>query len=107
MIDDPEIDVERLRARQGSDFPTGGSSSGTPGIRDCYLTGRGRDPHPRARPGRGGRGGTNAMVVTEIPFQVNKAALLEKIADLVRDGKVSATSVRDESGPLGRRACAS
>ncbi len=88
----------------GPDFPTGGIIYGTQGIRDCYLTGRGLMKMRAQVQVEEGKAGRMSLVATEIPFQVNKSALLEKIADLVREGKVTGISdLRDESDRDGMR----
>ncbi len=105
VIDHPESElVDLLKIVKGPDFPTGGIIYGTQGIRDCYLTGRGL-MRMRARVQvEEGRQGRMSLVATEIPFQVNKAALLERIADMVRDGKITGISdLRDESDREGMR----
>jgi DNA gyrase subunit A len=105
VIDQPEAGPEELlMIVKGPDFPTGGIISGTQGIRDCLLTGRGL-MRMRARVQvEEGRAGRMSLVATEIPFQVNKSALLEKIADLVREGRVTGISdLRDESDRDGMR----
>src|SRR5436190_592274 len=104
-IDHPEATPAQLmRYVKGPDFPTGGIIYGTQGIRDCYTTGRGII-RVRARVQvEEGRGGRMSLVATQIPFQVNKASLLEKIADLVRLGKLTGISdLRDESDRDGMR----
>jgi DNA gyrase subunit A len=105
VIDHPEAEVaELLKIVKGPDFPTGGIIYGTQGIRDCYLTGRGLI-RMRARVlVEEGRASRMSLVVTQIPFQVNKSALLERIADMVREGKVTGISdLRDESDRDGMR----
>jgi DNA gyrase subunit A len=103
MLDDPESG--RLGVR-GPDFPTGGFVYGTAGIRQAYHTGRGRvvmraRAHVEPMPGKQDR---EQIVVTEIPYQVNKADLLKKIAELVREKKVEGISdLRDESDREGMR----
>jgi DNA gyrase subunit A len=105
IIDKPELPDEELwKIVKGPDFPTGAIIYGLQGIRDCYEKGRGLI-RVRARVvTEEGRGGRMSLVVTEIPFQVNKANLLEKIADLVKDGKIEGISdLRDESDREGTR----
>jgi DNA gyrase subunit A len=105
VIDTPELDDEALlKIVVGPDFPTGGIINGTRGIRECYLTGRGLI-RVRARVQvEEGRAGRMSLVATEIPFQVNKASLLEKIADLVRGSRITGISdLRDESDRDGMR----
>jgi DNA gyrase subunit A len=105
LIDNPECTVEELRAHiRGPDFPTGGLVFGMDGIRDAYETGRGRvlmraRAHIEDTPA-----GRERIVVTEIPFQVNKARLIELIAELVRDKKIEGIAdMRDESDRDGMR----
>ncbi|MEO5989360.1 MAG: DNA gyrase subunit A [Candidatus Eisenbacteria bacterium] len=105
VIERPEVEAEELlKMVKGPDFPTGGIIYGTQGIRDCYLTGRGI-MRVRARVQvEEGKAGRMSLVVTEIPFQVNKSSLLEKIADMVRSGKIAGISdLRDESDRDGMR----
>jgi DNA gyrase subunit A len=107
-IDDPEIDVEGLmKYIKGPDFPTAGTILGREGIRDAYATGRGRvRVQARAHIEPIGQG-KEAIIVTELPFQVRKGGdggLIEKIADLVHEKKISEiTDVRDESDRRGMR----
>jgi DNA gyrase subunit A len=105
VIDHPEATGEDLlRIVTGPDFPTGAIIYGGQGIRDCYLTGRGLIKVRARVQVEEGRGGRMSLVATEIPFQVNKSGLLERIADLVRDGKVTGISdLRDESDRDGMR----
>jgi DNA gyrase subunit A len=105
IIDDPETDDEALlKLVKGPDFPTGGIINGTNGIRDCYTTGRGLIRVRGRVQVEEGRKGRMSLVVTQIPFQVNKSSLLEKIADLVRSGKINGISdLRDESDRDGMR----
>ncbi len=105
FIDDPEITVEGLmRHLPGPDFPTAGIINGARGIREAYRTGRGRI-HVRARAHvERDDGGRETIVVTELPYQVNKARLLEKIAELVRERRIEGISeLRDESDKEGLR----
>ena len=107
-IDDPEIDVEGLMKHiKGPDFPTAGTILGREGIRDAYATGRGRvRVQAKAHIEPIGQG-KEAIIVTELPFQVRKGGdggLIEKIADLVHEKKISEiTDVRDESDRRGMR----
>jgi DNA gyrase subunit A len=107
-IDDPAIDVEGLMKHiKGPDFPTAGTILGREGIRDAYATGRGRvRVQAKAHIEPIGQG-KEAIIVTELPFQVRKGGdggLIEKIADLVHDKKISEISdVRDESDRRGMR----
>ena len=106
LIDDPEIDVPGLMQHlPGPDFPTAGIINGAQGIYEAYCTGRGR-VHIRARTHveEMDSKGKEAIIVTELPFQVNKARLIEKIADLVRDKRIDGiTELRDESDKDGMR----
>lgn len=105
VIDNPEIPVEELlQFVSGPDFPTGAIICGRSGIRDAYLTGRGRVVvRARMEAEQDARDRTR-LIVTEIPYMVNKATLLEKIADLVRDKKLEGISdLRDESDRTGMR----
>ncbi len=105
VIDDPEISNEYLmEIIPGPDFPTGGIIYGREGIREAYRTGRGRITVRARVVNEKQKSGKEAIVVTEIPFQVSKAALLVKIADLVRDKKITGVSdLRDESDRDGLR----
>ncbi len=106
LVDDPNIDIAGLMAHlPGPDFPTAGIINGAQGIYSAYRTGRGR-VHIRARTKIEpfGTGGREAIIVTELPFQVNKARLIEKIADLVRNKRIEGISeLRDESDKDGMR----
>jgi len=106
LIDDDEIGVEGLMAHiPGPDFPTAGMIHGVDGIREAYKTGRGKI-YVRARAGFETDKKTNRqkIVVTELPYQVNKARLLERIAQLVKQGKLEGISeLRDESDRSGMR----
>ncbi len=98
VIDDPYITIDELMNYiQGPDFPTGGLIMGRGGIRRAYTTGRGRIIM-RARAEIEEHNGRNRIVVTELPYQVNKARLEMHINELVRDGKIDGiSSTRDES----------
>jgi DNA gyrase subunit A len=105
LIDTPGATVEELmRFLPGPDFPTGGIILGRQGIRDAYSTGRGLIV-VRARAEIDTlKNGKDAIVVTEIPYQVNKAAMIEKIAGLVKSGQITGISdLRDESDRRGMR----
>ncbi|MBD2260214.1 DNA gyrase subunit A [Pseudanabaena sp. FACHB-2040] len=110
LIDRPGITDEQLfEIIPGPDFPTGGEIIGTEGIYDAYRTGRGSIPlrgvvrFEEVRPGRG-KQRRNAIIVTELPFQVNKAGWIEKIADLVNNGRLDGIAdIRDESDREGMR----
>jgi DNA gyrase subunit A len=105
LIDNPEADdSELLKVVKGPDFPTGGIILGRSGIRDAYLTGRGSVKVRSRTEIEEMSGGKNRIVVTEIPYQVNKARLIENIAQLVRDKVVEGiTDLRDESDRNGMR----
>ncbi|MGH7740586.1 MAG: DNA gyrase subunit A, partial [Candidatus Eiseniibacteriota bacterium] len=105
LIERPEITPEELlKIVTGPDFPTGGIIYGTQGIRDCYLTGRGLIRMRAQVQVEEGRAGRLSLVATQIPFQVNKSMLLERIADMVRDSKLTGISdLRDESDRDGMR----
>ncbi|MEW6039013.1 MAG: DNA gyrase subunit A [Pseudomonadota bacterium] len=105
LIENPEVSVHELMAHvPGPDFPTAGIINGAGGIREAYLTGRGRI-YLRARcQFEGEEGGRQSIIVNELPYQVNKARLLEKIAELVKEGKLEGISgLRDESDKDGMR----
>ncbi len=106
LIEMPDVDDETLmQIMPGPDFPTGGFIYGRKGMRDAFLTGRGSvtmrakalvEIHPRTK--------REALVITELPYQVNKATLIENIAALVRDKKIEGISdLRDESDREGMR----
>lgn len=105
MIDNRDISVEELMAYiPGPDFPTGATIMGTAGIRQAYRTGRGRIVVRAKAEIEEMHGGKSRIVVTEIPYQVNKARLVEKIAELVHDKRVEGISdLRDESDRNGMR----
>lgn len=105
LVDDPNITVHRLmEIISGPDFPTGGFICGRAGIREAYETGRGviimrSRTHVEER-----KGGGESIIITEIPFQQNKASLVEKIALLVKEKRLtSIAEVRDESDRHGLR----
>ncbi|HEX8853236.1 MAG TPA: DNA gyrase subunit A, partial [Pyrinomonadaceae bacterium] len=108
LVRKPNIKLEELvKLVPGPDFPTGGFIYGREGIRQAYMTGRGII-QMRARAGvdRIGRGTTerDAIIITEIPFQVNKARLIERIAELVNEKKIDGIAdLRDESSRDGMR----
>lgn len=106
LIDNPDISIDELmESIPGPDFPTGGIINGRAGILQAYRTGRGRiyvrarhhiEDHPK--------NGRPMLVITEIPYQLNKARLIEKIADLVKEKKIEGISeLRDESDKDGMR----
>ncbi|MCR5611219.1 MAG: DNA gyrase subunit A [Clostridiales bacterium] len=105
MIDDPDVTIDELMNYiPGPDFPTGGVIMGDAGIRHAYFTGRGRiivRAKTEIEPMKNDR---SRIVVTEIPYMVNKARLVEKIAELVHEKKVDGISdLRDESSRAGMR----
>jgi DNA gyrase subunit A len=105
LIDNPDLDIKDLMEYiPGPDFPTAAFINGVRGIHEAYRTGRGR-VHIRARTHiEGEEGSKQTIVVTELPYQVNKARLLEKIAELVKDKKLEGISqLRDESDKDGMR----
>ena len=105
-VDQPDIDVPGLMEHiPGPDFPTAAMINGAGGISEAYRTGRGR-VHIRARADieTNESTGQQSIVVNELPYQVNKARLLEKIAELVKDKKIEGiTALRDESDKDGMR----
>ncbi|HRO62473.1 DNA gyrase subunit A [Thermomonas sp.] len=105
LIDDPQIDIDTLMEHvPGPDFPTGGIINGTAGIQLAYRTGRGRVRIRAKTEIEVSDSGREAIIVTEIPYQVNKARLIEKIAELVKDKKIEGISDRrDESDKDGMR----
>lgn len=105
VIDDPEVDNEKLmEIVTGPDFPTGGTICGYDGIREAYRTGRGRVTVRAKVVVEKQKSGKECIIITEIPFQVNKSTLIIKIADLVRDKKINGISdLRDESDRDGMR----
>ncbi|MDF2500918.1 MAG: gyrA [Anaerosporomusa subterranea] len=105
MIDNPDITIpELMQYIKGPDFPTGALILGREGIRQAYTTGRGSvKMRAQARIERMSNGKTR-ILVTELPYQVNKARLIEKIAELVRDKTIDGiTDLRDESDRTGMR----
>ena len=107
VMEDRDTDIEELiDIVKGPDFPTGATILGRAGIEEAYRTGRGKirvravtDIEPMS-------GGKHRIVVTEIPYMVNKARLIEKIAELVKDKKIDGiTDLRDESDRSGMRIC--
>tara|TARA_B100001109_G_scaffold167044_1_gene136097 strand:+ start:50948 stop:53527 length:2580 start_codon:yes stop_codon:yes gene_type:complete len=106
LIDDPDLDIDQLMEYiPGPDFPTGAFINGREGIIDAYRTGRGRI-YLRARHifEENEKNGKVSIVFTEIPYMVNKARLIEKIAELVKDKKLEGISeLRDESDKDGMR----
>lgn len=105
ILDNPEAEIKDLmKFVKGPDFPTGGVICGRQGIKDAYLTGRGKVT-VRARAAiEHMKNGKDCIIVTEIPFQVQKAALISAAADLVEDKKIEGISdIRDESDKDGMR----
>ena len=105
LIDEPDLPQEALEAIvQGPDFPTGGFVCGREGIRDAYRTGRGRIVMRARAEIEPIDANSERIVVTEIPFMVNKSRLIEQIAQLVRDKKLTdIRDLRDESDRDGMR----
>ena len=105
LIDQPEATTEELsRIVRGPDFPTGGIIQGREGIRNMYANGRGRVVVRARTQIEEGERGRLTIIVTELPYQVNKADLVKKIAELTRDKKLDGISeVRDESDRQGMR----
>ncbi|HZJ85317.1 MAG TPA: DNA gyrase subunit A [Syntrophomonadaceae bacterium] len=105
LINNPEVTIDELiEVVKGPDFPTAGIIMGTSGIKQAYHTGRGsiriRAKHEIIER----KSGRNSIIITEIPYQVNKSRLVEKIAELVRDKKVEGiVDLRDESDRKGIR----
>jgi len=104
LIDNPDVTVLDLMTKiKGPDFPTGATIMGKAGIRAAYETGRGKVV-VRAKAEIEEENGRNRIIVNEIPYQVNKAKLIENIADLVKDKKITGISdLRDESDRDGMR----
>lgn len=105
LIDEPEATVDDLiKIVKGPDFPTGAMIMGKTPVREAYRTGQGKAVVRAVTEIEEGSHGKQQIVVTEIPYQVNKARLIEKIADLVRDKRVEGiTAIRDESNRKGMR----
>ncbi|ABR46250.1 DNA gyrase, A subunit [Alkaliphilus metalliredigens QYMF] len=105
LIDDSEAEIEDFMEHiKGPDFPTGGIILGTEGIKDAYTTGRGKIKVRAKASIEEMSKGRQHIIVNEIPYQVNKARLIEKIAELVRDKKIEGISdLRDESDREGMR----
>lgn len=104
VIDEPEVSIEELmEIIKAPDFPTGGIISGYKGIRDAYETGRG-SIKVRAKAEIETKGKRQSIVITEIPYQVNKSKLVEEIAEFVKKFKIESVSgLRDESDREGLR----
>jgi len=105
LIENPAIDLpDLMEIIPGPDFPTGGIVLGRSGIYNAYATGRGSIVMRGRVHVEEARGDREAIVVTEIPFQVNKAAMIEKMAELVREKRIEGISdIRDESDRQGYR----
>jgi DNA gyrase subunit A len=106
LVDNPNISIDELISLMpGPDFPTGGFIHGTEGIKKAYRTGRGVIyMRARANIETAARGKKTSIVVTELPYMVNKAKMLERTADLVKDRKIEGISdIRDESDRDGLR----
>ena len=105
IIDDPETTVEDLiKIVQGPDFPTGAQILGKSGIRDAYRTGTGKIKVRAICEIEETKKGRLQIIVSEIPYAVNKARLIEKIADLIKDKRIDGISdIRDESNREGMR----
>lgn len=105
LIDNPDVTIKDLaRVIKGPDFPTGGLILGRDGIKDAYETGRGRIIVRGKSQIEQLNSGKQQIIITELPYNVNKAKLIEKIADLVRDKKIDGiTDLRDESDRSGMR----
>jgi len=105
MIDNSKIKQEELmKVIKAPDFPTGGIIYGYDGVKEAYLTGRGRVVIRAKANIETLKNDRENIIITELPYQVNKAALIEKIADLVREGKLEGISnIRDESDRDGMR----
>ncbi len=105
LIDNPDVTVDELmKVIPGPDFPTRGFIYGRNGIREAYTTGRGIITLRAKAHVEKLRGGREAIIVTELPYQVNKATLIEKIGELIRDKRIEGISERrDESSREGIR----
>jgi DNA gyrase subunit A len=105
VIDNPQVSVaELMKLIPGPDFPTGGSVVGLDGIRQAYETGRGSFTIRGKVVFEEVKAGRDRLVITEIPYQVNKASLVERIAELVREKKIQGVAdLRDESDREGMR----
>jgi DNA gyrase subunit A len=105
MIDNHEVTIPELMAAiKGPDFPTAGFIHGYEGIRQAYTTGRGIIQMRARAVIEEGKGDRESIIVTELPYQVNKARLLERIAELVQEKKITGISeIRDESDREGMR----
>ncbi len=105
LLDNPDATPDELEQEMpGPDFPTAGIIYGVQGIRQAYATGQGRVVLRARTTVEEGKGGRQSIIVTELPYQVNKAALVARIAELVREKKIEGiTDLRDESDREGIR----
>jgi DNA gyrase subunit A len=105
MIEDPDVAIDDLmKVIKGPDFPTGATIMGKEGIRKAFRSGRGKVKMRAVAEIEESNRGKHSIIVTEIPYQVNKSALIEKIAEYVRDKKLEGISdLRDESDREGMR----
>lgn len=105
VIDDPDVEIKELiKAVKGPDFPTGAIIMGRNSIKEAYMTGKGKVTVRAKANIETHAGNRNAIIINEIPYQVNKAKLIERIADLVRDKRIEGISdIRDESDRKGMR----
>jgi len=105
LIENPDVDIKGLMAHiKGPDFPTGAIIQGREGIKDAYTTGRGRIRVRAKSQIEQMSNGKTRILITELPYQVNKSRLIEKIARLVREKRVDGiTDLRDESDKAGMR----
>ena len=107
VLEDRDTDIEELMELvKGPDFPTGATILGKSGIEDAYRTGRGKIRVRAVSNIEAMSNGKHRIIVTELPYLVNKARLIEKIAELVREKKIDGiTDLRDESDRTGMRIC--
>lgn len=105
VVDHPEASVEDImQFIKAPDFPTGGTIYGYQGVKEAFETGRGRVVVRGKCTIEAGHGGKESIIITEIPYQVNKAGLVSKIAELVNEDKIDGiTDIRDESDRKGLR----
>ncbi len=106
LVDNPDVKINQLmEIVRGPDFPTGGIVNGVSGIKEAYKTGRGIiKVNARAYIETGKKGNKDNIIITEIPYQVNKSTLISQIADQVQKNKVEGvTGLRDESDRAGMR----
>lgn len=105
VIEDPGLEIEGIMEHlPGPDFPTAGMINGAQGIHEAYRTGRGRIYMRAKTHTETSDRGRDALIITELPYQVNKARLLEKIAELVKEKKIEGiVELRDESDKDGMR----